>query len=386
MNPISKLWQLAPLAPLAAVLLLACNKDDEGSSPTSAGTTYQKPVPLRIASAQASDVTELTDGNLFVLGNTDWGWSQATLSAKLTPGGDTIWTRNYSFGFPERLDVFGRNAVPAPDGQILLATLTSQGTQVTKLSSAGATLWRTTVPIDTYQGTARIAATTDGGCLLMEGNYYESKFKVSKLGATGVVVAVVTYTGGVGNDIRPTADGNFIVVGIKTSAATAYDKNELFLTKISPQGTVLWNQPQPGTDFGLHNTVVELPNGGYAVASGEELQPEPLQLLITDATGRKVSLTTVAPDLTGFANRLEVASDNSLILAGAQTTPGNRPANYRPLMLRLSATGSELSRKTKPTVSGSVASVVKTSNGQLVFCSTEEGKITVERTKADLTR
>ncbi|TGE25885.1 hypothetical protein E5K00_12060 [Hymenobacter aquaticus] len=386
MNRVAKLGLLAPL-----VLLLAagCSKDGESAAPnTPQPVTFEKPITLRGGpDATATDVVELPDESLFVLAgllNTPDG--SRALGIKLTATGDTVWTKRYKFGSNATFVMaYGCNAVATVDGQVVMAGFnftTATNAVVEKLNSTtGAVLWSTVLPPTQSPLICKVIPTADGGFLAITTGSQNGRFVVHKLSATGALTTSTLHPGDVATEIRPTADGNFIVSGVNSF----YDLNEPFLTKITPQGTALWRQVYAGISLGATNSVVQTPDGGYALASGSGNDAySPIQLLRTNANGQQPVLSTVATDIKGYINRLELGPDNNLILAGVQAEKTGGYSLLHPLLLRLSPTGTELTRKAQPTVSGYVASVAKARNGTLVFHSTETNKLVVKRTKADL--
>ena len=71
--------------------------------------------------------------------------------------------------------------------------------------------------------------------------------------------------GGWGNDqgkeIIPTSDGNYMITGMTNSAPnTSY---QAYLIKITPDGTILWEKYYGGSNFEIGNSVKQTPDGGY---------------------------------------------------------------------------------------------------------------------------
>lgn len=206
----------------------------------------------------ARGVIEDRTGNLVVSatvfnssGTTTRSWGGL---AKLTPTGDTLWTRRTDDGLNTL--VLGNDGNYVLAGGIRTSNITSIPT-LYKYSPAGALLWSQRVPFSsTVQGFLFNAVAVRNGYLLhlLPDLYGPSKFiAVDEQGQYRQAQMGSPRASG---QLRLDSDGNVLVAGGN-------------LTKLSPVGDTLWshayrvgNSPYQGLSH-----VVELPNGTY-LASG----------------------------------------------------------------------------------------------------------------------
>ncbi|MCB2409749.1 hypothetical protein [Hymenobacter lucidus] len=385
---------------LLLLLTAACSPDNEPPAPVTSTSTFEKVIPLRSANVTATDITELYGGTLFVLGQVSGpNGAQAALLARLTATGDTVWTRRYSLDpTTSQTSAFGYQIVPtiaSTDDQIVLfgrMTTPSTGTQLVVqqiIVATGEIMWSTVIPSTNPYHTCKVVRTNAGGYMVVTTSNQAHRFTLCRLSRTGAIEFTTTLPGDVPTSIcMVKSSSNFFantygIAGVNDPLG----KQEPFLSEVTENGAVLWSEVQTGLHFSLNNTLVPLGYSGFALFSGPDPAGEqPIQLLRTDNNGRKISSIVVAPDIKGFVNRIAVTPDNNLVMVGAQTEKTSTGTAYHPLVLRLSLAGVELSRQTKPTVSGTVASVFKTLYGELIFCSTEANRLVVRRTNPDLTQ
>ncbi|QNH61655.1 PQQ-binding-like beta-propeller repeat protein [Hymenobacter sediminicola] len=389
---------LRRVAPLLSVLAVAtaCSKDDDQSATPETGT-FEKTVLLPADFLRFADVAELTDGSVFVLASTSAATASAPLAEKpagirLSASGDTLWTRRYTFGSFDPIYGAGisYSCLPTSDGNVVFSAMTPRTggafePRLTKLNAAtGAVLWTLALPDEVYTTICKLAPTAGGGILFVDTDMNNPQsFRLHTITAAGTLVSSVTVPHGFASDIRPTADGNFIVASVLAPFV-----QQPVLTKLTPQGSVLWSRTLPTTGFGLTNSVVQTPDGGYALASGNAYAyngtNNTLRLLKADANGQQQFVYSYS-DILGYANRLGL-SNGKLILVGASTTSTPTGDTPHPLALRLNASsGSEELRQARPQVNGYVASFTTTQDGKLLLCSGEAGKLVLRKTNADLT-
>jgi hypothetical protein len=390
MNTVSKL--MVRLLPLVLLVVVACQKDPE-ADPAVVQGNFKKTITLRNTGLYAADVTELADGSLFIIGgttSTQYQDYQRIMGLKLTAAGDTVWTRRYSYGPADEFVGYGGSfsCVPTADGNVVFSGYTVNPTSahhyqsvVTKVNTTtGAVLWTATTPADIFFGVSKIVGTSDGGVLLLnkvsEGQ--DQTFNLHKISAAGTVVSSVTHTGDVASDIRPTADGNFIVVGVND----LYTGNTIYLTKVTPLGAALWQHTSTTTHFSVLNSVTQLPDGGYAVTSGRHnYLSNDIQLLRTDANGQQQSVRSLS-NVTGYINRLDTGPNNTLLMAGYKTSTDSLG---HAIALRTSSSGTEQLRKLHQTRDSETQAFCKTRSGNVVLCTRVGSALEVQRLNADLT-
>ncbi|TGE25882.1 hypothetical protein E5K00_12045 [Hymenobacter aquaticus] len=373
---------------LILLLTVACTKESEQVNPT-APITFDPVSPRGDHNSSASDVTELTDGSLFVLGSETTGTSDQVLGVKLTAKGDTIWTKRYTLGSSASpLFALGKSAVATTDGNVVITGISYQDKQpfvVQKLNTSnGAVVWQFRLPINNsliFPSQNPLAATKDGSVLILTPGPQLHTFSITKLTADGQLISSTTQAGDTPQDIRPTTDGNFIIAGVTNVSPSP--KN-LFLTKVTPAGTVLWSQIYTDTNFGAENSVVQTTDGGYLVASGSELWQDArgLQVMKMDANGQKVFTNPFTSTIKGYANHLELASNGDVLLVGAEIEVVYTTAIHHPLYMRLDGNGN-IEGTSGYDSTGEFAAVHSTQNGSLVFAYTQKNKLWVKRRALD---
>jgi hypothetical protein len=385
----SPLWRLAPLVTL--LLITACQKDDE--SPDSDADTFEKTIAIPADYLSSTDIAALTDGSVFVLGATKAGGfpqAQRLAGFKLTAAGDTVWTRRYIFGAPSLNYGAGisYSCLATPDGNVVFSAMTPTATgdfhpRLTKLNAiTGAVLWTLELPDNVFTTFCKIAITADGGFLLVN-NVQENEFRLHTITAAGALLSSVSIPSGFASDICPTADGNFMVA----SVVGLHTQQQPKLTKITPQGTVLWTRPSSGSGFGIVSSVVQTPDGGYVLASGNPYTNvySTLKLLKANANGQEEFIYQYS-DVKGYANQLGVSSENKLILAGTQNTGTVATPFATPLVMRLTAaSGSEELRQANLQMNGDITCFTQTRDKLLFLYSYAGSKLVLRKTNADIT-
>jgi len=154
----------------------------------------------------AYDICESTDGYFYVVGAT-WMPPSAIYVLKLTPYGDTVWTR----------------IISSPGGEAFAVT-----------------------------------SSDDGGCVLTAGG--NSSF-VIKLSSIGNIVWNNSYGGDYRScrDIKRTQDGGYVICGGDTEGSYIYG----YILKISSIGNLQWQRIYPSGDFKLFVSVEEVLGEGY---------------------------------------------------------------------------------------------------------------------------
>ncbi|MBW2059768.1 MAG: hypothetical protein JRJ26_19970 [Deltaproteobacteria bacterium] len=142
---------------------------------------------------------------------------------------------------------------------------------VLKLNSTGAVAWQKAFGGSGDEWAYCIQQTEDGGYItagytdsLGEGSY---DIWLLKLNPEGAVDWQKTY-GGIGYDrafcIRQTSDAGYIVAGFTTSFGAG--STDLWVLKLDPDGTVLWQNTYGGSKSEWAYSVEETLDGGYVVA------------------------------------------------------------------------------------------------------------------------
>jgi hypothetical protein len=172
---------------------------------------------------------------------------------KLTPNGDTVWTKKFST--PSGENSIGGVAfaiTPTPDGNFLVAGSTNgnaiaDGGTLEKITSKGDIIWTKKI-----EGTAYgITPTTDG-------NFIIAGFSTIKITPNGEMLWTKTF--GEMHAIKPTWDGNFIIAG------TDPNRN-LNILKIDSKGNTLWTKTIYTDTQGVANAIAPADKGNFIIAA-----------------------------------------------------------------------------------------------------------------------
>jgi regulation of enolase protein 1 (concanavalin A-like superfamily) len=267
-----------------------------------------------IYNESARAITPTQDGNFIVAGEKYFLGDVYLYLLKISPKGDTVWTRTYG-------GLGNENAIvaiitPTQDGNFIVAGATSTYTAgngdvyLLKISPNGDTIWTRTYGGANYDWATAITPTQDGNFIVAGGT---SSFGVEfydvyllKISSKGETLWTRTY-GGISIDkattIIPTQDGNFIVTGVTFSVGTGSD--DIYLLKISPQGDTVWTRTYGGANNYRANAITSTNDGNYIVAgwtstSGSQDDDDILFLsIISDRYARKDSLFTFKIPVSG---------------------------------------------------------------------------------------
>ena len=149
---------------------------------------------------------------------------------------------------------------------------------------------------------------------------------VVRLTAAGDLLWQYEYGGGLSDTARaitPTSDGGFAVAGWTNSAGAGLD--DAWVMKIDAGGGVVWQRTFGGLDSDQAEHIVELPDGGFAVAGSSNSltstghAPWVLRL---DAGGGLLWHRVVGSDVWGDLGAVELTADGQLVVVGRVGEPG----------------------------------------------------------------
>lgn len=210
-------------------------------------TIWTRTIPV---GGTAFAVNATPDGNFLVAGEASLynGEPSDVYLLKVTPNGDTLWTNKYSLGDFNT----GYAIAPAPEGNFIIAGSTTNGngySQVCllKVTPNGDTLWTRKYGRSDFNVAWAITADADGN-FIVAGHAFPydtgfSKAYLLKIKPNGDTVWTRTFTGiGVAGakSITSSTDGNFIVTAYTESIGTGSSKAYIF--KITPDGDTVWTQ------------------------------------------------------------------------------------------------------------------------------------------------
>ena len=196
---------------------------------------------------------------------------------------------------------------------------------------------------DTPEG---IVQTDDNGFIIAGGsdsddtdissNIGSYDFWVVRISATGDIVWEKSYGGDQIDEARAivkTNDGNYIIAGDTRSNANDISNNngaaDLWLIKISPNGSLLWEKTIGGTSFDVARSIVKTQDNGFLLAGSsrsndidvsENKGQNDAWALKIDTNGDLQWETTVGGSDIDFGYSIAELNDASIILVGDSTS------------------------------------------------------------------
>jgi len=248
----------------------------------------------------ASGIAQSANQDIFICGFTEKNETENkfdVLLLKLNSNGDTLWTKTY--GGSE--DDYGYYITNTQDGNLLICGITYSFTQ------------------DVYSDIYLIKVNTDGDTLWTK-TYNEEDEEMPY-------------------HVLQTQNGEYLVTG--TNRDTASEK-EVYLLKLSPDGTLVWNKkigPATGKS-GL--STVELSNGDL-MTCGRTTKVDDDQILVvkTDNFGNvfwEQEYGEVSLDEKG--NSMQINADGTLIITGSSESPLSGESGI--ILLKINQQGDQL--------------------------------------------
>jgi hypothetical protein len=265
-----------------------------------------------------TSVIQASDGNLVVAGWTFASTSSDGYLAKLSPFGDTIWTKTIGQGSSAPSNgIYG--LCSTSDGNLM----TAGGTfGIRKISTSdGSILWE---KIYFAAGAYAITPTADGNFMVV-GNIslqisnttYEIPVYILKINPNGDSIWTRKYSRYHDNEafaIAPTLDGNYIIVGNTDSTGIGF--SDLYFLKIKPDGDTVWTRTfHPALESNA-NSISPTADGNFIVAG--DYNSQHIYLLKINDNGDTI-WTRVYDNLASVAAYvMRPTLDGNFIVAGDQ--------------------------------------------------------------------
>lgn len=211
------------------------------------------------------------DGNFLIAGCTTSarggeldGWL-----VKINTDGDTLWTRTYQ-GAPKSYSGFFK-IMPVDEDNFLIKGDYGSERWLLKITPSGDTLWTKTFEVGgSFSSYSPIIPTHDGNYLVAGYTDVDEEGKrtglLVKLDPDGDTVWTKTYEkwgAGQFNTIQPAGDGNFLIAGFKS--ASGPEREDGWILKIDPMGTVIWNRTYQGEGKGMFTTLRSTRHGDFLI-------------------------------------------------------------------------------------------------------------------------
>jgi hypothetical protein len=230
------------------------------------------------------DVVETRDGGFLVGGtNCSVGANGEMYLLRLTPHGDTTWTRTYGGGNLEQgaavCETFDRCCLMAGHSRSFSPGGDDYNIYLVKTDTLGNTIWEKTFGNWGDNRCSSVIQSADSGFFIagqnayLDGYFYNYFTAISKTTSTGDSLWTHQISGEMGYDVKQTVDGGYIVTGFFIDSAEVH----AHLIKTDSLGNTIWTQDQTN-------------DGGYVVAGYTKLHPLTIDerdfyLLKTDTNG-----------------------------------------------------------------------------------------------------
>ncbi|MGB0879853.1 MAG: hypothetical protein ACPGTO_04755 [Polaribacter sp.] len=256
-------------------------------------------------SDKGNDIIQTSDGGFAVLGYSESNDEDVTQNAgsqdfwvaKLTADGNLTWQKSFGYSGAD----YGTTLIETNDNGYLLTgviDVTASGGQGNSRNSqrhAGGDIWA--IKLNTsgnlqwskyYGGSFTdssfgVAKTDDHGFIMVgssdsedvdiQGNIGSYDFWVIRISSTGSIVWEKSFGGTEIDEARgitTTEDGNFMIVGDTRSSDNNVSTNkgaaDLWMLKINPEGTILWEKSFGGSSFDVARSIAKTQDGGFLIA------------------------------------------------------------------------------------------------------------------------
>ena len=253
---------------------------------------------------RGNKITQTQDGGFIVVGESKSNDQDATLNAgaqdfwivKLNSSGAIVWEKSLGYVGQDKA-----NAViqTSDNGYLITGVLdvTASGGEgnskavlhaggdywAIKLSENGTTEWTkyfggglSEIPydlIETQDNGFLLVGTSDSTDVDISNNLGGYDFWIVKIDALGTLVWEKSYGGSEIDEafsVANTGDGNFVIVGSTRSNDANITINngdaDLWLIKITPTGTLIWEKTIGGLSFDIGRSVVKTQDNGFLIA------------------------------------------------------------------------------------------------------------------------
>jgi uncharacterized delta-60 repeat protein len=232
----------------------------------------------------SADIEVLPDGNVLLLGSSMAGpYGELDFYLlKMTPDGDTLWSRYYGGVFDDR----AYKLKPTPDGGLLLLGTTFSADDLDgqalliRTTADGTLIWQQTYGTPQYSDRGRaLTPTPDGGVLIgyhhnpdtaetndfgLTGNIYGGNSIIAKLSSDGTVEWEAEFVQTSVYDVLVSSTGEYAATGLAHKVLSDINTNGMFFARLSTTGTVLVNKFIQ--EYGGY-AIFEVTGGSFMIAS-----------------------------------------------------------------------------------------------------------------------
>lgn len=278
-------------------------------------------------------VQPTSDGGYIITGSTEsYGNGDADVYlVKTDANGDSLWTKTFGGASQD----YGSSLQLTSDGGYIIAGRTeySNGDKdvyLIKTDANGDTLWT-----KTYGGTSLdfglfVQQTTDGGFIITGatesfGNGGRDVY-LAKTDANGIEQWAQSFGGSVfdlGNCVQQTTDGGYIIVGGTNSFGNG--DRDAYLIKTDGNGVEQWNQTFGGVEFDVGNSVKQTSDGGYIITGRTAsfgAGNKDVYLIKTDGSGTEQWYKTFGGPSFDLGTAVQQTPDGGYVICGGTDSFG----------------------------------------------------------------
>jgi len=324
-----------------------------------------------------SSVEQTSDGGYIITGYTESfgaGPSDVWL-IKTNSSGDTLWTRMYG---GTGVDIGNSVRQTSDGGYIIAGSTSSFGVSyydvyLIKTNASGDTLWTRTFGGTNDDEGFSVQQTSDGGYIIAgeTSSFGAGGYDVwlIKTNASGDTLWTKTYGGPSyewGNSIQQTLDGGYIVTGYTLSFGAG--NGDVWLIKTNASGDTLWTKTYGETGTDLGNSVRQTQDGGYIIAGKTSSfgNGDQVYLIKADSSGDTLWSKTYGGALEDVGYSVQQTTDGGYIIAGKTFSFG---AGYDDVyLIKTNTYGDTLWTRTYGgTISDGAQSVQQTADGGYII-------------------
>lgn len=273
----------------------------------------------------------------------------------------------------------GDSVAAASDGSLVITGSTDPTDKalyyvyLAKISTGGETIWKKTYEEQGDSVGQSVRQTLDGGYIVAgTRNTLKAGDRIFllKTDANGTMQWCKTYgrTGGdTGNDVLQTSDGGYIIAG-KANSFTNRTNDEIYLVRTDANGSVIWDRTYEGAIQGYGVSVAQACDGGFVIC-GPCNGSASVCLIKTDAGGNVAWSKAYGKTYSDFGYSAIMAGDGSYLIVGQ--TRSSDPAQSGMYLIKTDYEGNAIWDRTYGGYDG--IAIVQTNEGGYLLGGTADG-------------